>query len=176
MRHIMIDLETLATTADAVIVSLGAVKFDQKKIDDNAFYTPISLESNLLAGRKISESTLAWWMKQSDDARKVFGEANVPLESALDELKDWIGRGEYNIWSNGASFDIPILEHAYAQFGVEPPWKFWNSRCYRTLKSMAKARTVTFEAPKLAHNALSDAYAQAQHLQLIWNTHAELCF
>lgn len=176
MRDIMIDLETLATTADAVIVSIGAVKFDAKKIDDNAFYTPISLESNLVMKRRISESTLSWWMQQADAARKVFSEPNETLESALDQLTSWIGRGEYRIWSNGASFDIPILEHAYAQFGVEPPWKFWNSRCYRTVKSLPMVKSIKAPTAAVAHNALADAAVQAEHLQLIWEQHADLCF
>lgn len=40
MNHLMIDLETLGTSADAVILSVGAVKFDLEsdKIDDEGFY------------------------------------------------------------------------------------------------------------------------------------------
>lgn len=174
MKHVMIDLETLATTADAVVVSLGAVKFDNKKIDNRGFYTPISVESNLTYGRRISEDTLAWWMKQSDAARAVFNEPNETLESALDQLVSWIGKDDPIIWSNGASFDIPILEHAFAQVGITVPWKFWNSRCYRTIKGLAKAKQIKYAGPAVKHNALSDAYAQAQHLQLIWEAHADL--
>jgi len=173
MRHVMIDLETLATTADAAIISIGAVKFDAKKIAEKGFYTPISIETNLAVGRRISEDTLAWWMKQSDEARKVFNEPNEPLDNALEQLVDWIGHDNPIVWSNGASFDIPILEHAFTQFSMTVPWKFWNSRCYRTIKSLLKTKDIKIENP-MKHNALADAYAQARHLQLIWEQHGDL--
>ena len=43
MKHIMIDLETLGTVADAAIMSIGAVRFDldSDKIDDTGFYASI---------------------------------------------------------------------------------------------------------------------------------------
>ena len=48
MKNIMIDLETLGNRSDAVILSLGAVKFDltSGKIDDQGFYASISIDSN----------------------------------------------------------------------------------------------------------------------------------
>ncbi len=59
-KDIMLDLETLGTTADAVILSIGAVKFNLEtgKIDDEGFYRSVSVESNLDLGRRISEDTL----------------------------------------------------------------------------------------------------------------------
>ena len=49
MKDVMVDLETLATSADAVILSIGAVRFDLEtgEIDDAGFYASISVESNL---------------------------------------------------------------------------------------------------------------------------------
>ena len=40
MKNVMLDLETLGTTASAVILSIGAVRFDltSEKIDDKGFY------------------------------------------------------------------------------------------------------------------------------------------
>ncbi|NQW82286.1 MAG: 3'-5' exoribonuclease, partial [Polaromonas sp.] len=63
----MVDLETLGTVADAVILSIGAVKFDldSDAIDDDGFYASISIESNQETGRRIQEDTLIWWMGQS---------------------------------------------------------------------------------------------------------------
>ena len=54
-QHIMIDTETLDIGPDAVILSLGAVKFDldSDEIDDQGFYASVSLDSNLDAGRRI---------------------------------------------------------------------------------------------------------------------------
>lgn len=163
MKHIMIDLETLGTTADAVILSIGAVKFDLAtgKIDDNGFYRSVSVDSNLETKRRISEDTLIWWLEQTPAAQKVFHEAKEHLSDALVELSDWVGTDNYEMWSNGADFDLPMLAHAYTQHSIEIPWKFWNSRCFRTYKNLPGAKGIKGAEPGVKHNALFDAYNQA---------------
>lgn len=169
MKHIMIDLETMGTAADAVIVSIGAVKFDLDSdwMDDDGFYASVSVDSNLEMKRRIQEDTLIWWMKQSPEAQSVFLEAKVHLAAALVELSDWIGQGDYCIWSNGADFDLPMLAHAYTQHGIEVPWKFWNSRCFRTYKNLPGAKNVKVPVEGVKHNALTDALYQAKTVQAI---------
>lgn len=176
MKNVMVDNETLATTADAVILSIGAVKFDVAtgEIDNDGFYRSISIESNLEMKRRISEDTLIWWLKQDASAQQVFHETKETLETALLEFSDWIGVGDYTMWSNGADFDIPMLGHAYTQFGIEIPWKFWNARCFRTYKNLPGAKDIRVPAVGVKHNALSDAFQQAQtvsaiHRQLFLN-------
>ncbi len=170
MKNIMIDLETLGVRADSVIMSIGAVKFDlvSGKIDDGAFYTSISVDSNHEAApRHINESTLVWWLEQSQEAKRVFSEPKTTLFAALSDLKEWVGKDDYRVWSNGADFDIPMLTHAFHTNNLEAPWKFWMTGCYRTMKALPGAPKA-LKAPKIAHNALDDAIAQTMHLQLIW--------
>lgn len=168
---IMIDHETLGTSPDSAIISIGAVRFnlDSNEIDDTAFYASISVDSNLAAGRKIDESTLLWWMKQSPEAQKVFHEPKMSLEAALTEFLDWFGPTDKDVrvWSNGADFDIPQLVNAMMYFGWEQPWKFYNNRCFRTFKSLPMAKRAKKPLAVVKHNALSDAIAQAQHAQAI---------
>lgn len=167
----MIDCETLGTTSDAVVMSIGAVKFDlhSKKTDDEGFYASISIESNLELGRRIAEDTLIWWMGQAKEAQGVFHEPKVPLCSALKDLTEWLGEdpGSLHVWSNGADFDIPMLSLAYAQAGLETPWKFFKNRCFRTFKNLPfpPAYAVNREGPQ--HNALFDAIYQAKVAQSI---------
>lgn len=169
MKHIMIDLETLGTTADAVIMSIGAVKFDleSEKMNDKAFYASVSIDSNLDAGRRVDEGTLIWWLKQEAAAQNVFFEPKQTLENALDELIDFFDRDDYTVWSNGADFDIPMLAHAMKHFGMTTPWQFWNSRCVRTYKSLPAARDVPKQVSGIKHNAMSDAINQAKLVQAI---------
>lgn len=172
MKNVMVDLETLGTRADSVIMSIGAVKFDLDtgEIDrNNAFYASVSIDSNHEAApRHISESTLMWWLKQSPEAQKVFSEPKTTLYVALGELADWFGADDdIAVWSNGADFDIPMLAHAYHANSLSAPWKFFNTRCFRTMKNLPGVPRPQ-ALPKVAHNALDDAIAQALHLQLVW--------
>jgi len=169
--NVMVDLETLGNVGDAVILSIGAVKFDidSDKIDDDGFYASISVDSNLEAKRRIQEDTLIWWMKQSAEAQAVFHEEKQTLGDALDLFADWLGPNadKLCLWANGADFDLAMLQHAYVQHGMEVPWAFWNNRCFRTYKNLPHARQVKFVADGVKHNALTDALNQAKHLQLI---------
>lgn len=171
MSHdIMIDLETLHTTADAVILSIGAVRFDLEADAvfagaDDVFYIPVAIDGQ---GRAISASTLAWWMDQTKDAQRVFTDPTmVALETALYYFEEWLDRtpgAEPTVWSNGADFDLPMLNHAFKQLELPPPWKPYAGRCYRTYKNLPGARAVKVEREGEHHNALDDAVYQARHL------------
>lgn len=163
----MIDLETLATTADAVILSIGAVPFDLEKgvVAEEGFYVSVSVDSNFEYKRRVSEDTLIWWMKQEAAARQVFMESKDSLPEALTMLSDFVGSSNPTVWSNGADFDIPMLTHAFTQTGISIPWEFWNSRCYRTYKNLPGAKHVASPTSEgVKHNALADAYNQAHHV------------
>lgn len=163
----MVDLETLGTVADAVILSIGAVRFDldSDEIDDAGFYRSVSIESNLDVKRRVQEDTLIWWMKQAAAAQKVFHEPKETLETALCEFSDWIGNDTSFVWSNGADFDNAMLAHAFTQHTIQVPWKFWNSRCYRTYASLPQVVAAGIKKPTAQHNALLDAVDQAKTLQ-----------
>lgn len=173
INQVMCDLETLGTVASSVIMSIGAVKFDLNSdaIDNDGFYASISIQSNLDAGRQISEDTLKWWMDQSKEAQKVFTEPKQSLEEALVAFAEWFGTDRNAqhqcVWANGADFDLPMLAHAYHLFGMNVPWKFYNSRCVRTYKNLPIAAKVEKPEARVKHNALDDAYAQARHVQAI---------
>lgn len=165
----MIDCETLGVVADAVILSIGAVKFDLDTgaIDDDGFYASISIDSNLETKRRIQEDTLIWWMKQSADAQKVFTEPKETLRESLIGLSDWVGDGDYEVWSNGADFDLPMLNHAYTSLGIEIPWGPWSANCMRTYKKLPGAKAFRPEFVGVKHNALTDAVNQVKALHAI---------
>lgn len=169
MKHIMIDMETLGTSASAVILSIGAVRFDltSQAVADEGFYSSISIESNLDNSRRIQEDTLKWWFSQDKEAQQVFFEPKDALNDALMDFIEWVGPDDHTMWSNGADFDLPMLAHAYSQLQIAPPWKFWNSRCMRTYKNLPGAKDVQVPFVGVKHNALSDAFHQAQTVQAI---------
>lgn len=169
--HIMVDIETLATTADAAVVSIGAVKFDltSDQFDDKAFYSVISMESNMDWDRHIDADTMRWWMDQSPEARNIFAPSTpkTGLVEALEDFAAWYGDPNQCIWSNGANFDEPILAHAFYHCRVPLPWKFWNVRCMRTYKNLPGAKDIVLPREGTHHNAMDDALHQARLLQMI---------
>lgn len=162
--NVMVDLETLGTTPNSAIVSIGAVKFSSAGLGEE-FYKTIDLQSCEDAGLDIDPSTVAWWMGQSDKARAVFKDKGKPLAEALNAFTKFIGIenvGQVKLWGNGANFDNVILVNAYRRTGIKAPWQFYNDRCYRTIKSMFKR--IEMERSGTHHNALDDAKSQADHL------------
>jgi exodeoxyribonuclease VIII len=168
MRDLMIDLETMGTSPTAAIVALGAVFFDTEtgQLGDT-FYHAISLESSVAAGGVVDMSTVLWWLKQSDAARAELTDElrRVSLREALHAFHSFINRefsGDVRVWGNGSDFDNVILASAYKSLGLEAPWKFYNNRCYRTLKAFLPLVDVAREGTH--HNALHNAVHQARVL------------
>jgi len=160
MNRVMLDLETMGNGTNAAIIAIGAARFDVGEITDE-FYAVVDLASSVAVGLEIDASTIMWWMKQSDDARKQFERDNVPLVEALKQFSEWVGE-DAEVWGNGAAFDNAILSNAYRKCGMEQPWKFWNDRCYRTVKSMNPY--VKMVRQGVYHRAVDDAKSQADHL------------
>jgi hypothetical protein len=166
MPHVMVDLETWGTGPHAVIISIGAVKFDSLIHVDSwdRFQVDIDPNSAIKAGQRADADTLLWWMHADrTQAREAFLAASkVDLQDALDGFAQWLGRTDYRVWGNGASFDNVILATAYRLCGIPAPWRFWNDRCYRTMKNMAPE--VKMERVGTYHRAVDDAVSQADHL------------
>lgn len=168
MQHIMLDLETMGNGSNAAIIAIGAVRFNETALGEK-YYQVVDLESSVNAGGKIDPSTVMWWMKQSDQARSALARPDNDLFVALMEFSVWLrqcdANGDCRIWGNGSDFDNVILSNAYRCVKLETPWKFYNNRCYRTIKSLYPG--VQMQRSGTHHNAVDDAISQARHLQEI---------
>lgn len=172
MKRVMLDLETLGLNAGCVILSIGAVVFDEKTSSlGEKFYIEINQNSCTQVGLTVLDSTLDFWNGQPEEAkgvlRRTAGGGGNTLAFALHEFEMWLKslEEEYEIWACGAAFDPPILEHAYHLLASDAPWKFWNVRCYRTLKGLFPQHKFTRAGTH--HNALDDAISQAEHAMAI---------
>lgn len=170
MNDVMIDLETLDTASSSVILSIGAVRFDIEQIDSfgPTFSAHLKLRDQLCFNKQtISESTLFWWLSQSEEARNsLVSQDRVLSHEALLDFSQFITPTD-RIWGNGADFDNAILANAYIAAGLDVPWRHVNNRCYRTLKTCFPYISKP-EFVGIAHNAVDDAKNQARHLQRIW--------
>ena len=158
----MIDLEGLATGPDTTILTIAAQTFDPFGLGyyDKHYYARVTLESQ--ENRAIDDGTIAWWATQPEHAREeAFGEQDrIPLDQALDELGRLIWHSTL-IWSQGPTYDMNILEHAYKSYGKALPWKYYMVRDSRTVFSLWPEQPI----PPTSHHALEDCRRQIGMLQ-----------
>jgi len=163
--HAMIDLETLSTRPDAVILSLGAIKFDPytNKEPYDPLYFKVDVDSQTEKGRHVMQETLDWWATQPEHIREdALGESDrISLDDTIKAINKW-SVGVDVFWCQGPLFDYAILQNLYAQMEKPVPWQYWAIRDSRTLFSLFKETEV---AKVDAHNALADCDYQAKKVQ-----------
>ena len=163
----MVDLETLATSPNAVILTIGAVTFDpaSNKIFDKLYYR-VDVDSCDRLGMVVDDATIEWWSKQAANVQtEAFAEDNrVPIEEVIEKFHKFAWNCDA-FWSHGATFDLVILDCYYRKLNKVPPWNFWQIRDTRTLFDLGYDP----EMPKEGlHNALEDASRQAIGVQTIY--------
>ena len=169
--NVMLDLETLGTKPGSVILSIGAVEFNKDGLY-REFYEEIKVSSSEGYGLAKDKSTLEWWEKQSPAARVTFDRCHTmeprSLPDVLLSFTIWLagcegGVDKLKLWGNGSDFDNVLLDAAYRAANLAYPVKYWNHRCFRSLKGLPMVPGKALE-PKRAgthHNALDDAKHQA---------------
>lgn len=179
--YVMIDIETIGTQPEAVVLSIGAVCFNKGGIFAKKQWI-LNLDVQKKAGRTEDQDTLSWWKEQSREARNVFELCEKEGIHPFDWVEDF---NEFLLEActkvnekfkdikpvgNGANFDITIIEHLICMFGGKAfiPWKFWNVWCFRTLNHVFKLKD---KLPRqgVHHDALDDAIYQAQCMLLFLN-------
>ncbi len=114
----MIDLETLGTSYDSVVLTIGAAKFNPFNTTEphSKLYLKLDTSDQVDIGRVIDDGTLKWWGTQSEEVRNdTFSEHDrVEVGEALDVLTEWFSDVS-KIWCQGPSFDFPILQNLYQE-------------------------------------------------------------
>lgn len=165
--HIMFDLETMAVSPRATVLSLGAVKFNPYGNGyGDKLYMRIDLDDQDKLGREVDPNTIEWWSRQDPAImEEAFSpDDRVPLTDAIDKFHKFCW-GADAVWSHGAVFDIIIMEDIYRQLNRTPPWSFWQARDTRTLFDLG----VDPDMPKGGlHDALQDAIRQSVGVQNVY--------
>lgn len=170
-NHCMLDIETLGTDPDSTILSIAAVQFDPVTgWTGSTFKRNISLDSNLKAGRKISASTLEFWLNQRADIMKLMFLEPEEIGSVLADFYNWFNENDLQvIWGNSASFDCGLLSHAFKQVGITAPWNFRSEMCYRTITNLSAVPRDEWPVKDMArsHDPMYDCLYQIKVLTLI---------
>lgn len=159
-KNVMLDLETLSTESNALILSIGAAVIDlEESVVRETFYANIEYDDISSYGFHIKPSTVMWWLKQSDAARSRLLKDQVSIYDALHEFENFLPENA-DIWGNGSDFDNVILANAYKNLNLDVPWSFRQNRCYRTFKK-SFPNIVEPDFYGVEHDALADALNQA---------------
>ena len=158
MKKLMVDCETLGIGERPVLLSIGAVVFNDQQIL-HYFDAGISTEST--TDFDVSQDTLDWWSEQSLAAREQAFSGTENIKDALIRLVNFYTQHECTeIWSKGALADIRWINNALDHFDIERPWKFYKEFCFRTLLKSVPQFEIPFTGTP--HSALDDAIHQAK--------------
>jgi exodeoxyribonuclease VIII len=166
-RHLMVDLETLAVSPKATVLTLGAVIFDPFAMGyEDHLYIKIDVDEQDTLGREVDPSTVEWWSKQNS---KVMEEAfdltdRYSVKESMDMFHKF-ARGCTRFWSHGSSFDLVILTDMMQQIQKSTPWQYWQFRDTRTIFDLGHDPEMPQDSK---HNALEDAIRQAVGVQNIY--------
>lgn len=173
-NNIMLDMETLGVRPGSVILSIGATLIQPKEayeagITHHNFYRKIDYKNSLDCGFTTDANTIKWWEGQDRATWEEMMRDTVSVTQALNEFSDYcnsVGDSRL-IWSKGADFDCVLLSEYYLRMGIERPWKYNQTRCYRTLSELQGVPAPDY-INTYKHNALADAIHQADHAALIF--------
>ena len=141
----IIDVETLGTESTCVILSAGVVYFDDVEVNTpekmlkNSCFVKFNAQEQIESyNRTITQSTLDWWARQSQECRNISFVRRPTDESArrgMSELKFFIDTYDTSakqiIWARGG-LDQMALESLCWKMGVAPLTHFSNWRDVRT--------------------------------------------
>ena len=164
MKNIMLDLETMGTSSNSAVLTIGAVEFDKDLGITNRFYEIIDLQSCIDRGFEITADSFYWWLRQSKESKDSLTEKkNIDIKDALINFQSFIGKNEnIQIWGNGSDFDNVILRNAFKRFKINNPWSYYANRCFRTLKYSFPSLEI--KKAEVKHKSIDDAEYQAKYL------------
>ena len=181
--HIMTDTETLSTADNAVILSIGACRFDINtgKILDS-FYVVLASETVGELDLHVSQDTLEFWNKQEEAARKeVFGNPEaVDYATGIRAYADWVismraksPAQKMCTWANDPDFDMTKLKNSMVALNILPPWQYWEHKSCRTMELLGEKHGIDkrrdYPRSGTKHHAGDDAAYQAQYVSGIWS-------
>jgi hypothetical protein len=185
-RSVMVDIETKSTDANAFILSIGAVAFDDngflrtyEKVNPVVFYGQVQWEDPAQQGRSVDNSTLEWWGTQSkarrvlqrpegEQLQYVYPDGKSLLEAFNAFVKEARTMGGFVI-ARPATFDLVIIKQAMKYFGITPSWGFRSERCMTGVMEAAWRAGVsrTWSVPVASHK---DPIAHHAGDDAIWQT------
>ncbi len=168
MRRVMLDLETLGSSANAAIIQIGACWFNVDGDIIEMFKRTIDFQSAIDSGGEVNGNSINWWLQQSEAARlSVVGDdlVSYPITQAMIDTNTFLEDAD-EIWSH-ATFDFTILTETFRRLKIKLSFKY---RCTRDIRTLCALYTGTHPRPAREgahHDALDDAVYQAKYVAVM---------
>ena len=165
--HGMIDLETLGTGSNSVVVSAGLVAFNISTGEILAeLDIGLNLNQQIKTGGIIDGDTLEFHFAQAPDSIQKMAQRKVlDVKEGLELISNFIKANNITtLWGNGATFDNVILRNLYARHLKVFPLGFWTDRDLRTAVDIYNIDTRTVPFVGIKHYCLDDARHQVKLL------------
>ena len=179
----ILDIETLGTHSDSVVLSVGLVAVDSaeeytfKQLIEDGLYLKLSASSQIKDGRKIYKDTLEWWGTQGDGARKVLDPSpdDIPYTELAPSIAAYfkskgVDSNSVKMYARGSHFDFGILHDLLRRTGgltdKDLPWNYWNIHDSKTVQDTLIDAKIDVQPPEfIHHNALHDAAREYMNIQ-----------
>ena len=141
---ILLDIETTDVTANACVLSLGALAFNPNGTlaelkDAPKFHCHVELGHQIRLGRDYSLSTIRWLKGQPDAVRLNAAKSavsRITLQEMVAKLSGWmngLSDNPSNVHVRGMNFEGVILPNIEKQLGVRFPFNYSGYNDTRTL-------------------------------------------
>lgn len=170
MKDLMLDLESLSTNYDGLVIQIGGAYFDRETGEiGRTFCQNIDISKGIKYDLKLKPETVHWWLAQSKEAQESILKDPKPIEEVLENFAEFAKDAKY-VWSH-ATFDFVMLKNTYRIVGIKYPFSYSRAaRDIRTLVDLAKVSVRKIEREGLHHNALDDCKYQVKYCVAAFNS------
>jgi hypothetical protein len=119
----------------------------------------------------IETGALKFWMNQPEELRQIMFNGTAKLKEVLYRFMDFVSTSpNARIWSKGANFDIPIIEHtARVIWGYDYNFP-WHYRAIRDVRTALDLFGLEVAKDFPGHDGLNDCKNQIVPIQKILKT------
>lgn len=174
--NIMLDIETLSSKPNGIILSVAAVPFyfEVESPSLAPFQMNCSIDEQYAKGRHIDTPTLQWWMHQPrfKERYKDQHHPTYVLHGLVYAIENWkkgfnAKSKDVRLWAKSPSYDLVMLKSLADDFYVKLPWKFYQERDVRTLYELGDIDNNSL--PDAPHNPIEDCNLQIKYCIKAYN-------
>lgn len=173
MNHAMIDVEALRLNKPwrAPLMEVGVVVFTpQGEVVDKLRI--LVKKEGLPRWASVEKTTLDWWREQDcwRELQREIMRNGVSAHQAMLEMNSMLTRHNVGpVWFAGPQYDQVMLEAYLADFGIDPHWKYNDSRDFRTIRKQWPDQYASVVNHGY-HQAVEDCLFQVEVLRQIYLT------